>query len=89
MVGIRVQPLSTLVKFPFLKLALQRSLVHYMEEQGETSGDPARWKRAWRTSPTMKRSLPRCGITCMACILAITCFVLFPNFSLILAIPER
>ena len=49
-----------------------------MEEQGETSGDPA---RAWRTSPTMTRSLP---LTCMACILAITCFVLFPNFSLIL-----
>lgn len=36
-VGIRVQPISTLVKFPYLQLALQRSLVHYMEEQGDTS----------------------------------------------------
>ena len=36
-VGIRVQPISTLVKLPYLQLALQRSLFHYMEEQGDTS----------------------------------------------------
>ena len=36
-VGIRVQPISTLVKFPYLELALRRSLIHYMEEQGDTS----------------------------------------------------
>lgn len=36
-VGIRVQPISRLVKFPYLQLALQRSLVHYMDEQGDSS----------------------------------------------------
>ena len=36
-VGIRLQPIATLVKFPYLQLALQRSLVHYMEEQGDTT----------------------------------------------------
>ena len=36
-VGIKVQPISTLVKFPYLQLALQRSLVYYMEEQSDRS----------------------------------------------------
>ena len=36
-VGIRVEPIPNLVKMPYLKLSLQRSLVHYMEEQGDTS----------------------------------------------------
>ena len=36
-VGIRVEPIATLVKLPFLRLAMQRSLVHYMDEQGDSS----------------------------------------------------
>ena len=36
-VGIRVEPIATLVKLPFLRLAMQRSLVHYMDEQGDCS----------------------------------------------------
>ena len=36
-VGIRVQPISRLVKLPYLRLAIQRSLVHYMDEQGDSS----------------------------------------------------
>lgn len=39
-VGIKVQPISTLVKTPYLQLALQRSLVYYMDEQGDTSSGP-------------------------------------------------
>ena len=36
-VGIRVEPIATLVQLPFLRLAMQRSLVHYMDEQGDSS----------------------------------------------------
>ena len=36
-VGIRVQPIHTLVKLNYLQLALRRALMHYMEEQGDSS----------------------------------------------------
>ena len=36
-VGIRVEPIPNLVKLPYLKLALQKALIHYMEEQGDTT----------------------------------------------------
>lgn len=36
-VGIRVEPIPTLVKLPYLQLALRRALVYYMEEQGDSS----------------------------------------------------
>ena len=36
-VGIRVQPIHTLVKLNYLQLAIRRALMHYMEEQGDSS----------------------------------------------------
>ena len=36
-VGIRVEPIYSLVKLPYLQLSLQRALIHYMDEQGDSS----------------------------------------------------
>ena len=36
-VGIRIQPVHTLIKLPFLKLALHKALFSYMDEQGDSS----------------------------------------------------
>ena len=36
-VGIRVQPIHTLVKLNYLQLALRRALMHYMEDKGDSS----------------------------------------------------
>ena len=36
-VGIRIQPISSLVKLPYLNLALRKSLLHYMDQQRDAS----------------------------------------------------
>ena len=36
-VGIRVQPISSLVKLPYLSLALRKALLHYMDQQGDST----------------------------------------------------
>ena len=37
-VGIRIQPIHTLVKLPYLNLALSKALIYFMEKQGDCSG---------------------------------------------------
>ena len=37
-VGVKIQPISNLVRLQFLQLALKKALVHFVEKQGDASG---------------------------------------------------
>lgn len=39
-VGVDIQPITNLVKLPYLHLALRTAILDYMDEQGHTTGEP-------------------------------------------------